>query len=66
MPLGGRDRAKLLQAGFKIFRREEARMLIKICNERNEWSFFRKFTTKKELNEEMTRLLELQTCIEDK
>lgn len=66
MPLWGRDRAKLLRAGFKVFRRDESKMLIKICNEHNEWSFFKKCSTKKELNEEMNRLLEMQLCIEDK
>ncbi len=65
MPLRGNDRSKLLKSGFQIFRREEQRLLIKICNERNEWKFFKKCSTKKELKEEMDRLLEMQLCIED-
>jgi len=65
MPLRGRDRMKLLGAGFKIFRREDSRLVIKICNERNEWTFFKKCTTKKELKDEMDKLLNLSLCIED-
>ncbi len=65
MALRGRDRTKLLTAGFQIFRREESRLLIKICNERNEWSFYKKCSTKKELKEEMDKLMDMQFCIED-
>jgi hypothetical protein len=65
MPLRGRDRVKLLKAGFKIFRREDVRMVIKICNEKNEWCFFKKCTSKKELKEQMDQILEMSLCIED-
>ena len=65
MPLRGQDRAKLLRAGFQVFRREETRLIIKTCNERNEWCYFKKCTSKKELKEEMDRLLNMQLCIED-
>lgn len=66
MALGGRDRAKILKAGFQVFRREESRLVIKICNERNEWTFFKKCSNKKQLKDEMDRLLDMQLCIEDK
>ena len=62
----GQDRAKLLQAGFKIFRREESRLIIKICNDRNEWAYFKKCSSKKELKDEMDKLLNMQLCIEDR
>lgn len=65
MALRSQDRIKLQAAGFKIFRREENRLKIKICNDNCEWSTFKKCSTKQELKESMIELLSMNLCIED-
>ncbi|GAB4221140.1 MAG: hypothetical protein Kow00102_14190 [Spirochaetota bacterium] len=66
MPLTQKDRKKLLNAGFQILRREENRLLIKICNNNNNWEVLKKCSSKKELNEVMNQLIEMHMCIEDR
>jgi hypothetical protein len=64
MSLRSQDRLKLQDAGFKIFRREESTLRIKVCNDRCEWSVFKTCTTKKEL-EQNGSLLKMELYIED-
>jgi hypothetical protein len=65
MPLRSQDRLKIQNAGFKIFRREESTLKIKVCNDNCEWSVFKTCNTKKELKEQMDQLLKMELCIED-
>jgi hypothetical protein len=65
MSLRSQDRLKLQDAGFKIFRREESTLRIKVCNDRCEWSVFKTCTTKKELKKQMDQLLKMELYIED-